>query len=232
MNKPLFLLIETATNICSCALAEGENIVAYNESNIPNAHSRLLSVFIDNLFHKLSYNYNNLSAVAVSKGPGSYTGLRIGVSTAKGICYALNIPLISIETLQILVERVLTEKNHPNTILPMIDARRMEVYSAIYNSDMQIIKQVSADIITPNIYNDYLKNAENILVCGDGAAKCRNILTDKKYIFDETILLSAKYMIKPVIKKYMNNEFEDIAYFEPYYLKDFIAAPSQVKGLR
>ena len=230
MNSPLILLLETATSICSCALALGEQVVAYRQSDIPNAHSKCLSVMIDDLFKQSQYDYSDLSCVAVSKGPGSYTGLRIGVSTAKGVCYALKLPLISIDTLSILAFAAHKRFEHC-LALPMIDARRMEVYCAIYDSDFNIIKPVSAEIIEGNIFDQYIKQTDKVVICGDGAAKCKSVLANKNYIFAEEILLSSKDMSAMAYKKFINKDYEDLAYFEPYYLKDFIAAPSHIKGL-
>jgi tRNA threonylcarbamoyladenosine biosynthesis protein TsaB len=234
MDTPLILLVETATTICSTALSLGDKIVACEESIEKNAHSKHLSLMIERLFEKSKLNYKDLSAVAVSKGPGSYTGLRIGTSTAKGFSYALNIPLISIETLAILSFAVkFAEGNNSKRtyFLPMIDARRMEVYSAIYDFDFKQIKPISADIVEPNVYDIYLKSADRVIVCGDGAAKCKSILQGKQYVFADNISLSAKYMSMMAFEKYKASQFEDVAYFEPYYLKNFIAQPSHIKGL-
>ncbi|MDR1005883.1 MAG: tRNA (adenosine(37)-N6)-threonylcarbamoyltransferase complex dimerization subunit type 1 TsaB [Bacteroidales bacterium] len=230
MQNPIILLIETATNVCSCALASADNIIAFKQSKEPNAHSRMLAVMIDSLLKENDIAPCRLSGVAVSKGPGSYTGLRIGVSTAKGICYALSVPLISIETLYILAFAARTE-HKADLYLPMIDARRMEVYSAGYNYDLDIVKPVSADIIQSNIYDRYLKDANKAVLCGNGAAKCGEILKDDKYFYASDVELSAKYMAEAAYHKFITGQYEDVAYFEPYYLKDFVAAPSHIKGL-
>lgn len=228
-EKPLILSIETATGICSVCLSFGEDVVAYKESREKNAHSQMLSVLIEQLFQNSEYSIKDLDAVAVSKGPGSYTGLRIGVSSAKGIAYGLDIPLISVETLQILAYSS-SLKYGGKYYMPMIDARRMEVYTAIYDSEMKEVKSISADIIEEDLYKDILQGKE-IVLSGDGAEKCQKVLNDSRYVYDLETALSAKYMVHFAVEKYNNNQLEDVAYFEPYYLKEFIAQKSHVKGL-
>lgn len=233
----MLLLIETAGKVCSCALSLNSKIIAYQESTVSNAHSQCLLPMIDKLFKQSGYDLSQLSAVATSKGPGSYTGLRIGTSTAKGICYALNKPLIAVDTLSILAfaarKLYYNTSLHSKSILylPMLDARRLEVYSAIYDGDFNMVKPVSADVIEPNIYDNFLKKCDIMLVCGDGAAKCRTVFNNDKYLFAEEINLSAKDMVVFAEDKFKALQYEDVAYFEPYYLKDFVAAPSKVKGL-
>lgn len=231
MNKrPLILSIETATNICSVCLSEGNRPLEYRECKESNAHSKKLSLLIDDIFKTYGKNIkSDLDIVAVSKGPGSYTGLRIGVSTAKGLAYGLNIPLIGVDTLSILAKAA-RDKHKGFAYMPMIDARRMEVYNAIYDENLKIVKPVSADIIEEDLYRHY-HGFGSIVLVGDGAAKCREVLKEKVYIYDEEICLSAKDMAELAEKKYEEKAFEDVAYFEPYYLKDFIAKKSTVKGL-
>lgn len=233
MNKefPLILLIETATQICSVAIANGKKIIAKREIDIPNAHSSKLSLLIEEVMKEAQIAYKELSAIAVSKGPGSYTGLRIGVSSAKGFAYALDIPLISIETLKILYKGV--ERKYPNSnTVAMIDARRMEVYSSIYDEKGNVIKDISADIIEEGIYDKYLVGEKDFVFVGDGAEKSMNSFRDNKNIrFDSEIHLTVDLMAELAFEKYENKDFEDVAYFEPYYLKNFVAAPSKVKGL-
>ncbi len=229
-QQPLILSIETATGVCTVALNRGEDLLLHKESDLPNSHSQMLSLLIEDIFREYGNDIRkDLDAVAVSKGPGSYTGLRIGVSSAKGLAYGLNIPLISVDTLFLIA--FASKKKYPDSFyLPMIDARRMEVYSAIYDDSLNIIKDISADIIESDIYNMYHKD-KKIIVAGDGAAKCKEVLSNDAYMFDESIALDAKYMGAIACKKYNKKEFEDKAYFEPYYLKDFIAKKSTVKGL-
>ncbi len=233
MNKefPLILLIETSTQICSVAIAKNKKIIAKREIDIPNAHSSKLSLLIEEVIKDAEITYKELSAIAVSKGPGSYTGLRIGVSSAKGFAYALDIPLIGIETLRILYKGV--ERKYPNSnTVAMIDARRMEVYSSIYDEKGNVIKDISADIIDEGIYDKYLVGEKDFVFVGDGAEKSMNSFRDNKNIrFDSEIHLTADLMAELAFEKYENKDFEDVAYFEPYYLKNFVAAPSRVKGL-
>lgn len=230
-KQPFILLLETATSICSVALIQGNNLIGQQEAHIANVHSARLSLLIDDLIKEAGITYKDLSAVAVSCGPGSYTGLRIGVSTAKGICYGLNVPLISVKTLEILCQAAL-EKYPSCQILAMIDARRMEVYSAIYNNEMQEIKPLSADILTIEIYDQYFDRVKQTIVVGDAQQKAQQVFAGKEnLVFDSSIYLQAKYMTSLAWAKYKAQQFESVAYFEPYYLKDFVAAKSKVKGL-
>lgn len=228
--QPLILSIETATEICSVVLSKGNQIICQKTSIESNSHSKLLASFIEEVFTYSGKDLRkDLDAVAVSKGPGSYTGLRIGVSSAKGLAYALDIPLIAVDTLQILALRA--KEKYPDCLyLPMIDARRMEVYSAIYDENLNLIKDISADIIDKDLYEDYHKD-KKIIVVGNGASKCKEVLCKDIYVYDDSIQLNAKYMSLIAQEKYNNVDFEDVAYFEPYYLKDFIAKKSIVKGL-
>lgn|SRR5574344_928055 len=230
-TQPIILLLETATSVCSVALSCGDKVIVQEETSVPNAHSTRLSLLIDQAIKEANITYKDIAAVAVSKGPGSYTGLRIGVSTAKGLCYGLDVPLISVETLKILYAATI-EKYSSCQTLAMIDARRMEVYSAIYNSKGEEMKPLSADIITAEIYDEYFSNAEQTIVVGDGMQKCKECFKDKtNLVFDSSIYLQAKYMASLAEEKYKAQQFESVAYFEPYYLKDFVAAKPKVKGL-
>lgn len=227
-NKPLILNIETATNVCSVSLTRGDIVLNYLECKEPNAHSKMLAVLIDKIFENTYYSLSEINAVAVSKGPGSYTGLRIGVSMAKGLAYGLGIPLLAIDTLQVLAYKA--RKKYPDCVyLPMIDARRMEVYTSLFDKDLQPLKEISADIVEEDIYKD--SKGEKIILIGDGAKKCKSVLTDDRYVLDDDIYLQAKDMGYLSFEKYKNSDFEDVAYFEPYYLKEFIAIKSKVKGL-
>lgn len=227
--KTLILLIETATERCSCALANEQGIVSYAESNEPNSHSAKLSLLIDGLFNQTQYSYSDLSAIAVSIGPGSYTGLRIGVSTAKGLAYALDIPVIALKTCEIFAAPVF-EKNHDACCVAMIDARRMEVYASIFHNKKEI-KPCSADILEEVIYEEYLSDKENVIFVGNCLEKAKKVFELKNYFFDLSVELSAKNMQGLAFEKYNKKEFVDVAYFEPFYLKNFEAAPSKVKGL-
>lgn len=227
--ETLILLIETATERCSCALANEQGIVSYAESNEPNSHSAKLSLLIDGLFNQTQYSYSDLSAIAVSIGPGSYTGLRIGVSTAKGLAYALDIPVIALKTCEIFAAPVF-EKNHNACCVAMIDARRMEVYASIFHNKKEI-KPCSADVLEEGIYEEYLSDKENVIFVGNCLEKAKKVFELKNYFFDLSVELSAKNMQGLAFEKYNKKEFVDVAYFEPFYLKNFEAAPSKVKGL-
>jgi tRNA threonylcarbamoyladenosine biosynthesis protein TsaB len=214
----LILNIETATKNCSVSLAkDGETITCKEIAEQNFSHAEKLHVFIEELLNENNVAYKNLDAIAVSQGPGSYTGLRIGVSSAKGFCYALNIPMIAIDTLELLARRITITDG---LIIPMIDARRMEVYSAIFNVDYLKVRKIEAEIIDTNSYSE-IEN--NIHLVGDGIAKFKDVLTDDKFIFHEDIVYpSANEMSLLSFEKHKKSDFVDVAYFEPYYLKDFI----------
>ncbi len=218
------LNIETATKNCSVSLAkEGKTLLYKEVAEQGYSHAEKLHVFIEELLQEAGVAFSDLKAVAVSKGPGSYTGLRIGVSAAKGFCYALEIPLISIDTLQLLAEQVeITD----GWIVPMIDARRMEVYSAVFDAQHQKIQATQAEIITEESYKH---NTENLYFVGDCQEKLQTLLTQPNFHFLPNVVFpSAKEMSRLSYLKYLNQELEDVAYFEPFYLKDFLitkAAP-------
>ncbi|MCX6232811.1 MAG: tRNA (adenosine(37)-N6)-threonylcarbamoyltransferase complex dimerization subunit type 1 TsaB [Bacteroidetes bacterium] len=230
----LILLIETATEVCSVGLALDGQIISMKETEKGNSHSANVAVFIDEVLKQANKSPGDLNAVAVSKGPGSYTGLRIGVSSAKGLCYGLNIPLISINTLKAMVYGVIHDKKVENTgalFCPMIDARRMEVYSGIYDMNLNQIREVQANIVDENTYTEYLLS-HNVYFFGNGSDKCKDILNNNANAhFITDIKLSAANMAGLAEEKFRKEEFEDTAYFEPFYLKDFIAAKPVVKGL-
>ena len=228
----VILLIETATPICSTAICRDGQLVIMKEATEKNAHSSILSVLIEEMIKESGISYKELDAIAVSSGPGSYTGLRIGVSTAKGLCYALEIPLISIGTLESMAKgAIIKHTDFDGLFCPMIDARRMEVYSAIYNKRMEIMKPVSADIITDESYSQVLVS-NKIMFFGDGAEKTLSVFQGRANIlFDFDFVQSSQNMISLAEEKFKQNLFEDIAYFEPFYLKDFVAGKPSVKGL-
>jgi tRNA threonylcarbamoyladenosine biosynthesis protein TsaB len=227
---PLILNLDTSTLVCSVALASGYKLTGTRESHDDKSHSRQLGIFIQDLLKENNLEVSSLDAVAVSKGPGSYTGLRIGVSIAKGLAYGSNIPLIGIGTLDALAEgaikhqeiSTILEKNRNMLLCPMIDARRMEVYTALYTSTGQQVKEVSAEIIDAGSYHDRLEKGQ-IVFFGNGAEKCRETITHANAIFINGIETSAEHMVPLSEKSFKQEKFEDIAYFEPYYLKDFIA---------
>lgn len=212
------LNIETATKNCSVALAKsGETILCKEMAEQGFSHAEKLHLFIEEIIKDAGITFSDLSAVAVSQGPGSYTGLRIGVSAAKGLCYALEIPLISVDTLTVLANQLQIENG---IIIPMIDARRMEVYSAIFNAKKEMIREVQAEILTDSSFSDIV---DTVYFVGDSNEKAKTILTKSNFNFVDTIFYpSANEMSAISYKKFLNNSFEDVAYFEPYYLKDFM----------
>jgi tRNA threonylcarbamoyladenosine biosynthesis protein TsaB len=223
----VILQIETATTSCSVALAIDGNVSAFKQINERNIHAEVITLFIDELITAAGLTYDDLDAIAVSSGPGSYTGLRIGISTAKGLCFALNKPLIAIETLEAMAYGVLNNEEivvDKNTLLcPMIDARRMEVYCALFNNEGVKVRPTAADIIDEHSFAEFLSTYK-ILFFGDGADKCEAILgTHLNAQFITGFVNSATYLTQKAAEKYSKQEFEDVAYFEPYYLKDFIA---------
>ncbi len=229
----LILGIETSTSVCSVALTDGERILSLRESASANEHSAMLTNYLEDVMRDAGKNFDELDAIAVSIGPGSYTGLRIGVSSAKGLCYALNKPLIAIDTLQAIAWQALLgiDKANDNLLLcPMIDARRMEVYTALYSTGLEIISPVEATIVDEFFYNRY-KNY-TIYLMGNGAEKCRDILKSRSDIYFSDIDKTSAIGICALAQtKFKQNEFADIAYCEPFYFKDFIAGKPKVKGL-
>jgi len=224
----LILNIETATTICSVALAKDGELLALKEINNGYTHSENLTVFIQEVFSQAKLKLSDVDSVAVSKGPGSYTGLRIGVSTAKGFCFALDKPLIGIETLKSMVLGILNSNfkfqisNLPLVYCPMLDARRMEVYCSIYDSEGNEIRKTAAEIIDENSFSALLSKNQ-VIFFGDGAEKCKTKLANNKNaVFIDNIFPSAKNMITLSEKAFNEKQFEDLAYFEPYYLKDFV----------
>ena len=217
----LFLLIETATKSCSVSLSSENKIIACKEEvNEQYSHAEKLTVFITELFKTQDFTIKDLDAVAVSKGPGSYTGLRISVSTAKGLCYALDIPLISVSTLKAMAFGM-AQKEKSDLYCPMIDARRMEVYNAFYNSTNKEIRGIQADIIEACSYQKELD--KKVLFFGDGAEKCKQMIQHPNARFIDGIFPSSKDMLEIANEKFAEKDFEDVAYFEPFYLKDFVA---------
>ncbi len=232
----LILGIETATSICSVALVKDGKLLAIRESEGSREHSAALTGYITDVFFEAGLTYKQLDAVAVSMGPGSYTGLRIGVSSAKGLCYALDKPLIAIDTLKSLAWQVLQlyieqAKNLYNILFcPMLDARRMEVYTAMFDKDLKLIEPVNASIITEDSFSEFA--GKEIIYFGDGASKCRTLFESKTgFAFEDNINLSAKAICMLAENEFEKGNFADLAYCEPFYLKDFIAGKPRVKGL-
>jgi len=212
------LNIETATKNCSVAVADEGKTIAFKETATENySHAEKLHVFIANAVQEAGISFKDLSAVSVSQGPGSYTGLRIGVSAAKGLCFALEIPLIALDTLTILSQQVTITHG---IVVPMLDARRMEVYSAIFNPEKQMIRDVQAQIITPESFSEW---NDPIYILGDCQEKLQPMLDRPNVTFmHDLVFPSARDMAKLGYDKFKKAAFEDLAYFEPYYLKDFM----------
>ncbi len=217
------LCIETSTTNCSVALSRNGELVASAEDDQKQySHAEQLHLFIEKVVKKSSLKMTDLDAIAISKGPGSYTGLRIGVSTAKGLCYALDIPLISISTLKILTKQV-QQKKTPYPIVPMIDARRMEVYTAVFDSKHEEISKVEAKILEPDSFQSCFDFYDKIYFIGNGIKKFKDICVNvDQGIFIEHKNPSAKHMCEMADILFKNKIFEDVAYFEPYYLKEFV----------
>ena len=216
----LFLLIETATKSCSVSLSSENKIIACKEEvNEQYSHDEKLTGFITELFKTQDFTIKDLDAVAVSKGPGSYTGLRISVSTAKGLCYALDIPLIFVSTLRAMAFGM-AQKEKSDLYCPMIDARRMEVYNAFYNSTNKEIRGIQADIIEACSYQKELD--KKVLFFGDGAEKCKQMIQHPNARFIDGIFPSSKDMLEIANEKFAEKDFEDVVYSEPFYLKDFV----------
>lgn len=228
------LNIETSTIACSVALATDGEVIALEESFVRNSHAENVTVFSESVLKQAGLTFHDLDAIAVSMGPGSYTGLRIGVSTAKGFCYSLDKPLIAIGTLKAMAKGMIskTENSEDYHYCPMIDARRMEVYSALFDHNLNEVRKTEAEIIDSGSFSNHLKD-QKLLFAGDGAEKCKIFLESNSnaYFIDE-LFPSAKYMSNLSEQKYLNEEFENVAYFEPFYLKDFVAGLPKVKGLK
>lgn len=229
----LILNIETATPVLSLALSRDGEVVASRDYDTQNSHAEMITVLISEMMKETHSAYNDLDAVAVSKGPGSYTGLRIGVSTAKGLCYAGNIPLIAVSTLQAMALGMAanSDNSDDNTLYcPMIDARRMEVYDALYNRENVEIRAAEPTVVDENTYAGLLRE-QVVVFGGNGAEKCRKVITSDNAVFLERFNPSAAYMAPVAEKAFRREAFEDVAYFEPYYLKAYVAGKPKVKGL-
>ena len=224
------LNIETSTSVCSVAASQDGQTIFVKEDLKGPSHAVSLGVFVDEALSFIDSHAIPLDAVAVSCGPGSYTGLRIGVSMAKGVCYGRNIPLIAIPTPEVLSVPVLLHHDLPEDALlcPMIDARRMEVYAAIYDRALKPVRDIAADIVDENSYTEFL-DQHPVYFFGDGAAKCKEKITHPNAHFIDDIRPLAKMMFPLAEKAIAENDFKDVAYFEPFYLKEFVA--SQPKKL-
>lgn len=215
----MILNLETATTNCSVGIARDGEIISIREDNSPNySHSEQLHIFIEEALKGASLSFKELSAIAVSKGPGSYTGLRIGVSAAKGLCFSLDLPLISVATLESLATQGYAQGY--DYIIPLLDARRMEVYSAVFNAEGHQIRETRAEIINKDSFSEYAQKGR-VLLIGDGAEKCREMLEHPNFSY-HSALPTVEGMGGLSHKKYKARDFENVAYFEPFYLKDFM----------
>jgi len=216
---PTILCIETATTNCSVAIAHnGKTLAVKEDYNGSYSHAEKLHLFIQEILEESNLKLSNLDAIAISTGPGSYTGLRIGVSAAKGLCFSLDIPLISVPTLTALANQV----EQQGIVIPMLDARRMEVYATVFNSAKEQILKTSAIILEPESFQEYLER-DQVYFIGSGVEKFQKICGHPNANFIENKLPSAKEMVEIAVSKHKKSDFESVAYFEPYYLKDFIA---------
>jgi tRNA threonylcarbamoyladenosine biosynthesis protein TsaB len=234
MENITILHIETATDVCSVALSKGSEIIGVKEEAGGNNHAKNLLPFVDEVLQQGGCKIADLNGVAVSIGPGSYTGLRIGVSTAKGIAYTAGIPVMAISTLEGIAQgaKALWAKSSDEQpqIIPMIDARRMEVFTSRYDFNMKPLEEVSAKIIDENTFAELLSE-QKVLFCGNGMPKCRELLSTFPNACFIDAPVSAKNMLPTALRKWQNNDFENLAYFEPFYLKEYVAAKPVVKGL-
>jgi tRNA threonylcarbamoyladenosine biosynthesis protein TsaB len=225
----MILCLETSTPVCSVALCGKNGPVALKESSEDKSHASSLTVFIQELLSGAGIRAADLEAVAVSKGPGSYTGLRIGVSTAKGITYGASIPLIGVETTLSMFHGITEDIRNKyglddtSLLVPMLDARRMEIYYSILTTGGNTVREITAEIIGEQSFSD-IPESTRMLLFGDGASKCRGILKRDNIVFADEFMISAAYMYKPAYKAFEECQFEDVAYFEPFYLKDFITS--------
>ena len=231
----MILCLETATPVCSVALNESCCTIALRETEGQNAHSEKITNFIREVMEVAEIDYKQLDAVAVSKGPGSYTVLRIGVSTAKGICYAADLPLMAIDTLEAMAYGMKTKLGSQigenDMLIPMIDARRMEVYAAIFDANLNKVNDTAALVIDENSFED-LRKGHHLWLFGDGAPKLKKVFENQNNIsIIDGFKPSASYMLPLAEKALKERNFVDVAYFEPFYLKDFVAGKPHVKGL-
>ena len=235
---PKILCIESSTEVCSVVIAENDRVLALREDKSGLNHSKMLTVFIDELMREKKLDASDFAAVAVSQGPGSYTGLRIGVSAAKGFCFGAGIPLIAISSLQAMAQHVVAystqngfELSDNDVFVPMIDARRMEVYTASFSHKAETLSDVEALIVDEHAFSEELKN-KRLFFFGNGAEKCKGVIEHPNAIFIDTIYTSAAHMAALAKQKFNNNDFVDLAYFEPFYLKNFIATTPKNSVLR
>jgi tRNA threonylcarbamoyladenosine biosynthesis protein TsaB len=219
---PVILSLETSTDVCSVALHDNIHLLAHEEIHEPQSHAARLAPLIDVMLRKVNVQVKQIEAVAVTRGPGSYTGLRIGTSTAKGLCYALGIPLISVGTLELLAFQATGSIPPASLLCPMIDARRMEVYCLVTDSKLEVIQPVSAHVIDETSFAELLEGNQ-VLFFGNGANKCRQVITHSNAAFLEGIYPQASALGLMADEKFRKKQFEDLVHFKPFYLKEFVA---------
>ncbi|MEJ7558898.1 MAG: tRNA (adenosine(37)-N6)-threonylcarbamoyltransferase complex dimerization subunit type 1 TsaB [Pedobacter sp.] len=224
----IILQIETATQVCSAALSQNGKTIAVKELLASNIHAGSLTLFIQEVMTIAGFSYADLDAIAVSKGPGSYTGLRIGVSTAKGLCFALDKPLIAIGTLEMMAKGFMeANRGFDGLVCPMIDARRMEVFTSVYDASLSTVEEVSAKIIDEQSFLNRLEQGP-VTFIGDGAEKCKVAITHPNARFSNQNFNSAVNMSQLSFEAFSSQRFEDLAYFEPFYLKDFVLTTPKI----
>lgn len=216
------LTIETSIPVCSCSLSRDGEILINKENYEGQSHARLLGLFVHEIMEYVREQRIRLDAIAVSSGPGSYTGLRIGVSEAKGLSYGLDIPMIAIPTARIMASMMREKADEDTLLCPMIDARRMEVYATFFDRSLNMIRETSADIVKEDSYSDLLEK-QKIIFFGNGAEKCRTVITHPNALFFDDIHPLASAMVSLAEKAFADKTFVDVAYFEPFYLKEFVA---------
>jgi tRNA threonylcarbamoyladenosine biosynthesis protein TsaB len=224
----IILSLETSTTVCSAALHDNENLIALAEIHREQSHAAKLAVLVQDVVRLADIEMSAIAAVAISSGPGSYTGLRIGTSTAKGLCYALSIPLVAVGTLELLAAQVNRENHRRAWLCPMIDARRMEVYCLLADADRNLVQGVAAKIIDEHSFADELEQ-NRILFFGNGSGKCRVVINHPQATFIAGVTPSAAGMGPLAWEKFRQGKLEDVTYFEPFYLKEFrIKKPAQI----
>ncbi|MEK7253514.1 MAG: tRNA (adenosine(37)-N6)-threonylcarbamoyltransferase complex dimerization subunit type 1 TsaB [Bacteroidota bacterium] len=218
IDKPLILNLETATEVCSVCLSRGEEVLALRETDKLSDHAKLITLLIQQCFSEANLNLKNLDAVAVSAGPGSYTSLRVGVSTAKGICYALNKPLLEIDTLKALAFGTYQKEKQAAYYCPMIDARRMEVYCALFDTNNNMVESGAAKIVDMSAWEEYFSAGKTIVFSGSGSEKCKVVLTSPLAIFSP-VRCSSAHLVSFSSRAFSQCNFADLALFSPHYLK-------------
>lgn len=224
----IILSIETSTPVCSTAVLKDGKVLGVRDINVEKSHSSLLTVLIEELLNEHHLQLKNINAIALSKGPGSYTGLRIGTSTAKGLCFALDIPLIAINTLTAMAKHAINMQKENALYCPMIDARRMEVYTALYDNTLNKVITTKPLVIDEDSFNKHLQE-NKIYFFGNGAEKCKGIISHPNAVFLDKITPTSKTIGELAQEKYDKADFEDVAYFEPFYLKEFMTKKPKPK---